>query len=252
MFSFTSKVRYSEVDAHLRLTIPALVDYLQDCSTFHGEAVGRGFDHIARTQRAWLLAGWEIVIDRMPCFGEEIRVSTWATGFKGLLASRNFTVCAAGNAGCGQPLVRADSRWFMFDAVAGKPIRIPEEESGPYLPDVEHDAPLDLPRFPRHIRADGSGEAAAPVTVTTAHIDTNHHVNNAQYVSMALGALSEGAAREAGAGGLGGIRRLDVHYSRAAKLGDVICPHLHEVEGGHAVTLDAEDGKPYAIVRVRG
>lgn len=242
MFSFTSKVRYSEVDAHLRLTIPALVDYLQDCSTFHGEAVGRGFDHIARTQRAWLLAGWEIVIDRMPCFGEEIRVSTWATGFKGLLASRNFTVCAAGNAGCGQPLVRADSRWFMFDAVAGKPIRIPEEESGPYLPDVEHDAPLDLPRFPRHIRADGSGEAAAPVTVTTAHIDTNHHVNNAQYVSMALGALPEGTAER--------VRRLDVQYREAAKLGDMVFPHVHEAPDGRIVTLDDGAGAAYAVVRL--
>lgn len=242
MFSFTSKVRYSEVDAHLRLTIPALVDYLQDCSTFHSEAVGRGFDHIARTQRAWLLAGWEIVIDRMPRFGEEISVSTWATGFKGLLASRNFTVCAAGDAGCGQPLVRADSRWFMFDAAAGKPIRIPEEESGPYLPDVEHDAPLDLPRFPRHIRAEGPGEAAAPVAVTAAHIDTNHHVNNAQYVSMALGTLPEGTAER--------VRRLDVQYREAAKLGDTVRPHVHEAPDGRIVTLDDGAGAAYAVVHL--
>ena len=43
---------------------------------------------------------------------------------------------------------------------------------------------------------------------------------------------------------------LDVHYSQAAKLGDVIYPHLHEQDGALTVTLDNADGKHYAIVSV--
>ena len=252
MYSFTSRVRYSEIDERGALSVTSLIDYLQDCSTFHSESLGRGLDHVRETGLAWLLSAWEIEIRELPRFCDEIRVSTWATGAKGLRAGRNFTICAADDASGAHPLVRADSSWFLFDSNAGRPVRLPREEIGPFLEDCKDDAPLDLPPIPRMLRVDGEGVPAAPITVTAANLDTNHHVNNAQYVSMALGALSEGAAREAGAGGLGGIRRLDVHYSRAAKLGDVICPHLHEVEGGHAVTLDAEDGKPYAIVRVRG
>lgn len=242
MYSFTSRVRYSEVDANLRLAIPSLVDYLQDCSTFHSEAVGRGFDHIARTHRAWLLAGWEIEIDRLPRFGEEICVSTWATGFKGLMASRNFTVRAATDPDCANPLIRADSRWFLFDAKAAKPVRIPEEESAPYLPDVEHDAPLDMPRFSRHIRVEGPGKASASIVVSAAHIDTNHHVNNAQYVSMALGALPEETREH--------VKRVDVQYREAAKQGDTVHPHVHETTDGHIVTLDDAAGDAYAIVRL--
>lgn len=242
MYAFTSRVRYSEIDEDLRLSIPSLVDYLQDCSTFHSDAVGRGFEHVRETGLAWLLAGWEIEIDRLPSFGEEIRVSTWASGFKGLLAKRNFTVCDAADAAGAHPLVRADSRWFLFDAAQGKPVRIPEEEAAPYQDDVERFAPLDLPPMQRHIRVADPGAAAPEVVVTGAHIDTNHHVNNAQYVSMALGALPEHD--------LAGIRRVDVQYSVAAKLGDTIQPHVHACGGGDIVTLDAPDGKPYATVRV--
>ena len=275
MYSFTSRVRFSEIDETGSLGIPALVNYLQDCSTFHSVHVGMWPDHVRESGRAWLLSAWQIEIARLPVFGDDIRVSTWATGFKGLRATRNFTVCEADDTEREHPLVRASSSWFMFDARAGRPIRIPPEEVAPYQSDIDHDAPLDLPPLPRVLRATAPGETCAPVVVTAAHLDTNHHVNNAQYVSIALGALVEwlegkgqlpAPAPDASAMSLTGflapdgdrragvspVRMLDVHYSRAARLGDVICPHVyHEPDGCLVVTLDDEAESPYAIVRAR-
>lgn len=248
MYSFTSRVRYSEIDENGVLGIPALVDYLQDCSTFQSESLGLGPAHIASTGLAWLLSAWKIEISELPHFNDEIRVSTWATGFAGLRASRNFTVRHANDEDGARPLVRADSSWFMFDANKGRPVRTPEAESAPYLADAHDDVPLDLPAIPRMIHVEGEGVATAPITVTGAHLDTNHHVNNAQYVSLALGVLEEGE--------LCAPCTLDVHYSQAAKLGDTIYPHVHRGERAEdgspatTVTLDDEAGKHYAIVRV--
>lgn len=250
MYSFTSRVRYSEIDESGALSITSLIDYLQDCSTFHSDSLGLGLDHSAETGYAWLLSAWEIEIRALPHFGDEIRVSTWATDFKGLRAGRNFTICAADDGEGTNPLVRADSSWFMFDANAGRPIRAPKEEVRPYLEDCRDDTPLDMPPVPHVLRAEGEGTPAAPVVVTAGHLDTNHHVNNAQYVAMALGALSESKETATTAAQ---IRGLDVHYSRAAKLGDTVFPHIHQGEAAAVltVTLDGEDGKPYATVRVR-
>lgn len=50
MYSFTSRVRYSEIGQDGRLTIPALVDYLQDCTTFGSEELGLGPAHTAKTR----------------------------------------------------------------------------------------------------------------------------------------------------------------------------------------------------------
>lgn len=242
MYSFNSHVRYSEVDENWRLTVPALIDYLQDCSTFQSNMLGMGPAHIASTKLAWMLSAWKIEIRELPRFNDEIVVSTWATGFKGLRASRNFTVCAANAPVDATPLVRADSSWFMFDGNKGRPIRTPESECVPYMELDGNDAPLDMPAIPHVVRIDGEGEALTPVQVTAAHLDTNHHVNNAQYVAIALGALGERVPSAP--------MTLDVHYSQAAKLGDVIYPHLHEQDGTLTVTLDDAEGKHYAIVSV--
>ena len=243
MYSFTSRVRYSETDERGTLSVPALINYLQDCSTFQSEALGIGPSHLAQARLAWLLSAWEVEIRALPRFGDEIRVSTWATGFKGLRASRNFTVHSAKNGpGCAE-LVRADSSWFVFDTEAQQPIRIPVQESAPYVADAAHDAPLDLPPIRRIVRIEGIGTPATPVSVTGAHLDTNHHVNNAQYVSIALGTLPEDE--------VAALKHLEVHYSRAAKLGDTIYPHVHKVEGGSTITLDDGAGKHYAIVTAR-
>lgn len=249
MYSFTSRVRFSECDESGLLSVPAIIDYLQDCSTFHSEAIGMGPDHAKETGLAWLLAAWEVEIAHRPRFGEEIAVYTWATSFKGLFAKRNFMICAVDDPECAKPFVRADSSWFMFDANAQKVIRIPESESAGYLEDTPA---LDLPPLSRVLKVAGEGTPVSPVAVTGAHLDTNHHVNNAQYVSLALGALEELDPELAlKAASIEAPYIMDVYYATAAKLGDIIYPHVHKADDGLYVTLDNEEGKPFAVVRLR-
>ena len=236
VYSFESCVRYSEVDERGALSPAALLCYLQDCALFQSETLGVGVTHAAEVHRRWLLAAWEVEIARLPRFTERIEVSTWATGFTGL-AHRNFTLVGAD----GEELVRADSLWFMYNDATGRPMRPPAEEIAPYEADLRDDAPLDMPPIQRKIPLEGAGEPMPPVAVTQAYIDTNHHVNNAQYVGIALGA----------APALPSLRRLDVQYCTAAKLGDVIYPRVHAIEGGYTVNLADESGTPYAVVRVR-
>lgn len=256
MYSFQSAVRYSEVDEAGTLSIPALINYLQDCSTFQTEELGVGVGHAQEVGLRWLLAAWEIEIFALPRLAERIEVSTWARSFRGLFAGRNFTLrrCDGGVAGGGSaqaesPLVRADSLWFMYGDEAGRPVRPPASEVDPYAADLAQDAPLDMPPIQRRIPVEGPGTPGTPVTVTRAHIDTNHHVNNAQYVDMALASLPEGALPVPSTSA---PLRLDVQYCEAARLGDVVHPFVHACEGGWIVSLADAAGKSYAVVRVRG
>ena len=255
MYSFQSAVRYSEVDEAGTLSIPALINYLQDCSTFQTEELGVGVGHAQEMGLRWLLAAWEIEIFALPRLAERIEVSTWARAFRGLFAGRNFTLrrcenrTAGGAAQAGELLVRADSLWFMYGDAACRPVRPPASEVEPYAADLAQDAPLDMPPIQRRVPVEGPGAPGVPVTVTRAHIDTNHHVNNAQYVDMALAALPEAALPTPSQAA---PLRLDVQYCEAARLGDVVHPFVHACEGGWAVSLADAAGKPYAVVRVRG
>lgn len=240
MYSFSSRVRYSEVDERGMLSPAALLGYLQDGALFQSEALGVGVTHANEARRRWLLAAWKVQIVELPRFTDEIVVSTWATSFKGLFAHRNFTLDRAG-----ERLVSADSLWFMYDDETGRPMRPPAEEIAPYEADLRA-VPLDMPPVQRRIDRPGAGIPMPPVAVTQAYIDTNHHVNNAQYVNIALGALSEAApARQPGP-----LRRLDVQYCTAARLGDTIYPRIHPLDDGWVVDLADEGESSYAVVRL--
>ena len=46
MYSFNSRVRFSETDIDKKLSITGLMNYLQDCSIFQSEDVGAGFAYM--------------------------------------------------------------------------------------------------------------------------------------------------------------------------------------------------------------
>ena len=92
MYSFSNRVRYSEVNSEKELTLPSLLDYLQDCCTFESEDFGVGVDYLAKEQVAWILSSWEIKVYRYPQMGQHIKVSTWPYAFRGFYGYRNFCI----------------------------------------------------------------------------------------------------------------------------------------------------------------
>ena len=232
MYSFDGRVRYSECDEDGRLSLVSMMNYLQDCSTFHSEEVGYGLGWLGANGYGWILASWMIEIDELPRFAERIRTSTWCYEMRSLHAQRNFTITDEG----GTPIVRADSQWFLFDRNAGKVCRIPESQ-GAYL---TGEGRLEMAPMSRKLAVGGEGTSASPIQVTKQHLDTNRHVNNAQYVMFALDALTElGRSLD--------VRRIAVQYRTMAWLGDIICPEVHECEGGYAVALTDGSDVTYAI-----
>ena len=235
MYSFDSRVRFSETEEDGTLSIQGMMNYLQDCSGFQSEDAGVGVRHLAGLHRAWFVYSWNIVIDRMPVLGERIRISTWPNRFRGIFGYRNFTIQDES----GEYLVRAESVWFYVDTDPGAPIKAPEEETAPYGSLEER---LDMPEKPGKIRIPDMGEECDPVTVMPHHLDTNHHVNNAQYVEMARECLPEDFR----------IFRICAEYRKAAKLGDVIFPLAAKTGDGYVVSLKSEAGEAYANIMLTG
>lgn len=241
MYSFDSKVRYSECDEHGRLSLLSLINYLQDCSTFNSERINRGVGYMASRNQAWLIAAWQIEIERLPHFFDDIRVSTWCHTMGRTLASRNFVISDAD----GNQLVRADSLWFVFDFAKGRPVRITEDQHI-YLTD---EPPLDMPETKRRLPVEGPSVEAPPVVVSEMHLDTNRHVNNAQYIGMATNALAAIASPDA-PDRVDDIERICVQYKNQALLGDTIVPHVHGDDRVCTVDLANPDGESFAVVRL--
>ena len=232
-YTFKSRVRFSEVDHTKRITLPGIVNYFQDCSTFQSEGLGLGVDHFAKHKRAWILSAWQVVIDRYPSLGEEISVSTWATEFNGLYGLRNFCMEDEGQ----QMTACANSVWVYMDIEKGRPAKPGEDETKAY----GEGEPLKMEYAPRKIALPKDAEPMDAFPVRKYHIDTNEHVNNCQYVQMALEVLKERME----------VRQLRVEYKRSAVYGDVIYPRTAYEQDRTVVELCDEAGKPYAVVELK-
>lgn len=232
MYSFSTKVRYSEVDASLRLTFPSIINYFQDCSIFHSEDLGIGIHFLQDAHRVWLLNSWQIKIHRFPQFGEELNVNTWPYDFKSMFGYRNFTLTDKED----NLLVAANSIWVFADTDTGRPVK-PDPD---YAVRYTLDPPLPMETFSRKIEFPANGTSLSPIPVTVSHLDSNRHVNNGQYVAMASALLPHAD-----------YRNLRVEYKKAAQLGDTIYPRISEQNDVFTVVLAAEDGSPYAVAEFK-
>ena len=237
MYSFSGRVRYSECDETGRLSLVSMVNYLQDCSTFQSVELGEGLGGLSGRGLAWVLANWMIEIDRLPAFGERVTVSTWCYEMSRAHALRNFRI----DDEAGSPIVRADSQWFVFDVTRGHAARVPEDQLV-YLSDEPR---LEMGPLPKRLRTQGEGTPAAAHTVAHCDLDTNHHVNNANYVRFATDAL-------ASLGVEAPVGRLQVQYRTMAFAGDEVCPVVSPCEGGWDVRLEGVQGVTFAVVRLQG
>ena len=123
MYSFKSRVRFSETDQERRLRLESIVDYFQDCSTFQSEDLGMGILPLQQRNLVWVLSYWQIVIDEYPLLGDYITICTQPHEFRGFMGLRNFWLENAG----GEMLVRANSLWTLLDSKTMRPRRIPDD-----------------------------------------------------------------------------------------------------------------------------
>ena len=233
IYTFDSRVRYSEVDHQGTLTLPALMNYLQDCSTFQSEDIGVGLSVLRERKRAWLLSYWQVEVRRYPKLGERITVGTLATGFKGFFGNRNFYIDDEN----GDRLACANSIWVFMDAEAGRPVKPGEEEIAPY----GLEEPLEMDYEGRKIRLPETAQALEPFPVRRAHIDTNEHVNNSQYIQMVMDLLP----------GDFPVHRLRVDYKKSAVMGDSIFPKLSREEGRTVAELCDDTGRAYVVAELK-
>ena len=229
-YSFESRVRYSEIAEDKRLTMTGLLNYFQDCTTFHSEAVGRGMEVLESIRHVWVLSSWQICVNRYPKLGEHIVVSTWPYDFKGFYGSRNFELKTAD----GVQLAYANSLWSFLNLETGMPARILPEELAAYRLEEK----LDMDYAPRKIRVPEHTVQRETFTVKPHHLDTNHHVNNCEYISMAQEYLPEAFQTS----------RLRVEYRKQARLHDRIFPVVYQEGGKVTVSLGDGEGQAYAVV----
>ena len=230
MYSFKSRVRYSEVGEDKKLSLNSIINYFQDCSTFQSELLNNGVERLEELHRVWVLSSWQVVVGEYAKMGKEIKITTIPYEFKGFMGMRNFIIQDSE----GRKLAWANSNWTHLDISTGLPARLTLADTDNYVLGEK----MEMDYAPRKIKLPEDMIAQEAFTVQKHHLDTNHHVNNCQYVCMAEDFLPESFK----------IYQMRAEYKMQAKLGDVICPKVKTETDKVVVSLDNIEGKAYAIV----
>ncbi len=234
MYKIETKVKYSECGENGKMKLVSIVNQFQDSSSEHSESLGVGMDYLKAKRKAWILNSWQIVIERYPKAHEDIVVTTWPTGFRGVFGPRNFCMKTPD----GEMLAYANTLWVYMDIDKGMPTKPSEEEKSIY--GIE--PPLDMEYASRKIKLPEQAKAVDTVSVRKYHIDTNSHMNNSQYVLLAAEVLPDTFV----------AKQVRVEYKKSAVYGDKIVIKTAEEEERIVVELCDEAGATYAIVEFMG
>ena len=224
MYSLKYKVTTSTCDSEGRLKLYSALQMMQDCSEMWIDSEPGVKQYFAEQNMAQLLATRQVEIVRTPEYKEELTVTSTVYGMKPMFGFRNTFIYDAE----GRPCYKTWSMGAFVDRQTGKLKRVDDATIAsmtlePQLEMNYKDRRVILPKI--------GGQLLDPIKVLRADIDYNKHMNNANYVRVAMELLPEDFT----------VRGLRVEYRVAAKLGDVLLPTVFQTEGGIIVSLSIGD-----------
>ena len=225
MYSLNYKVTTSTCDSEGRLKLYSALQMMQDCSEMWIDSEHGVKQYFAEQNMAQLLASRQVEVIRVPEYKEELTVTTSVYGMKPMFGFRNTFIYDAE----GKPCYRTWSMGAFVDKSNGKLKRVDDETiaSMTLEPQLEMEYKDRRIILPKEV-----GTTLDPIRVLRADIDYNKHLNNANYIRMAMELLPEDFE----------VKGLRVECRVAAKLGDQLVPTIYTIDGGVIVSLSIGSG----------
>ena len=230
MYTLNYKVTTSCCDSEGKLKLYSALQMMQDCSEMWIDSEPEARKYFSDNNMTQLLATRQVEVVRVPRFKEDLMVTTSIYEVKPMYGFRNTFIRDAQ----GRPCYRTWSMGAFVDLATGKLARLSDEAIASLTLEPKQEMNY---RGRRIILPKQDGTVLEPVQVMRADIDYNRHMNNANYVRVAMELLPEGFE----------VRDMRVEYRIAAKQGDWLTPTLYPIDGGHIVSLDI-DSQPCAII----
>ncbi len=230
MYTLNYKVTTSTCDSEGKLKLYSALQMMQDCSEMWIDSEPTARKFFNDNNMTQLLATRQVEVVRVPRFKEDLTVTTSIYEVLPMYGFRNTFIRDAQ----GLPCYRTWSMGAFVDLATGKLARLSEDAIASLTLEAKQEMNY---RERRIILPKQEGTILEPVTVMRADIDYNRHMNNANYVRIAMELLPEGFE----------VHDMRVEYRIAAKQGDLLTPTLYPIDGGYIVALTI-DNQPCAII----
>ncbi|MBS5613182.1 MAG: hypothetical protein KHX29_03755 [Prevotella buccalis] len=189
MTKFTEKhiIEFSDCDENQHLKLSSMVDLMMQVSEHQVSQKNAGSEDLLKQGIGWVVTQYHFEINNLPKPGDEVILSTEASGYNRFFEYRDFGISTAD----GEILVSVQSRWVMFDLKKRSLIPCDEELMQRF------NVPLlkKQPFFAR-LRPQKEYSRKRRYRVRYDDLDTNHHLTNSHYFNWFIDMLDRDFLRE--------------------------------------------------------
>jgi len=170
------RVHVYETGPDGKVTIASLFNYLQDIASDHAEILGFGRDDLLKDNHFWVLSRMYAELGDLPEWEDEIIITTWPSGIRGIFLERNYTIEQPD----GRLVAKASSSWLVIDRETKRIQRSDKVTHYNNLVFADVKSPV---RGADKLEWDASGfDTQSQFKIRLSDLDVNYHTNNVTYI----------------------------------------------------------------------
>lgn len=231
-------VTLPDVGENNRLTNKGMLRMLQEIACVHSDLEGFGVNDSTSTGYAWLLLNWKLQVFSRPIWNTKLTINTWSSKHTLVAFYRDYEILDENN----NLVAIATSKWVLFDFNKNGIAKLTDEIESRYTHVDKHvfDVPMN-----EKLREPENSTLVSNYTVCRRDIDTNHHVNNLNYLDFAYEAIPENIFFNSD------FKNVEIMYKHEAKLGETLNLFYGKQDNVNVVTIKNNDNdKLHCIVKL--
>ncbi len=176
-FDYTFPVNSCDIDLCGYLKPSLILSHCQESAYQHSAKMGLGYRRLKEVGTAWVLSRIRVECQRVPAWGEQVRIRTWHKGQSRLFSLRDYIFYD--HDGC--EIIKVTSSWLIINVATRRLTRIDRLFDDDSLAILEHHASA-LEDEAQKVELPAEQRAIGEHVVRYSDIDVNQHVNNARYL----------------------------------------------------------------------
>ena len=239
IFSNKFTINFCDVGENNQITNKGILRLMQELAGQHSDSVGIGLNDTPNTGLAWIILNWKLKVFSRPKWNEELTLTTWTKCEKNLFCYRDLKMCDEKD----NIIAVAKSKWILFD-INKKSISRVSKEVQEKFPDS--DESVFSEKMNEKLKEPENSEFVYEYKIQKRDIDTNHHVNNLNYIDYAYEALPDDFSSS------NDFSNVEIMYKHESKLGEIISIFISiSSENDYIITIkDQERKNVHAIIHL--
>lgn len=200
-----------------------LLHIFQEIACRHASVLGYGLNDIPNTHLTWLVLGWKFKIFKRPIYEQKIFIKTWPRKAIKSIYYRDFEVFDE----TGKKLCIATSKWVLINTETHNMVLENDEVSKKFIQNPVNVFDEEI----KKINIPESFQNTFEYKILRRDIDTNAHVNNTIYLSLAYECLPEEIYNNLD------YSLIEIMYKNECTINDTVLINYSETKNGFIVAI---------------